>query len=306
MSQRDVNSMLRGTVSTQGTREWADRVAHRLIHHAARTAPASLSERLEEEWLADLATRRAAVARLCFALGCCWATRAIARDLGAPRVAAANSSAVMYGQPNLGYLSRRSSALLLVASLHAVLLYGLITKLSHIYSPATPDHLQNQQLDPRPSEKLPLLPEPQLKATKIDVLKPELNVPEGPDTSEDVVGNAGPETSPPSSPLSTSQPHVVRQVPGGPGVGFPSSDDFYPAQAKRMEEQGIATVRVCVDTNGRLTSDPATVQTSGSSRLDQGAMQLAKAGSGHYRPTTEDGRAVNSCYSFRVRFELKN
>jgi periplasmic protein TonB len=166
--------------------------------------------------------------------------------------------------------------------------------------------LQNQELrDPRPSEKLPPLPAPQLKATKIKVLSPELDVPRDPDPSQDVMGNAGPEISPPSSP-STPQPRVVRQVPGGPGAGFPSSDDFYPAQAKRMEEQGIATVRVCVDTNGRLTSDPATVQTSGSSRLDQGAMQLARVGSGHYRPTFEDGRPVNSCYSFRVRFELKN
>jgi TonB family protein len=82
-------------------------------------------------------------------------------------------------------------------------------------------------------------------------------------------------------------------------------DDYYPSAAKRLEEQGIATVGVCVDANGRLTSDPTTVQSSGSSRLDQGALQLAKAGSGHYRATTEDGRRVSSCYSFRVRFELR-
>ena len=92
---------------------------------------------------------------------------------------------------------------------------------------------------------------------------------------------------------------------GGPGSGFPNPDDYYPSIAKRLEEQGVATVRVCVAANGRLTSDPMTVQTSGSQRLDEGALQLAKAGSGHYRATTEDGRPVNSCYSFRVRFELK-
>ena len=33
--------------------------------------------------------------------------------------------------------------------------------------------------------------------------------------------------------------------------------------------------------------------------------QHAVAGSGHYRAATEDGRAVNSCYSFRVRFALR-
>jgi TonB family protein len=106
---------------------------------------------------------------------------------------------------------------------------------------------------------------------------------------------------PPATP-----PHDVNRVQGGPGKGFPATDDFYPSAAKRMEEQGTTTVRVCVDPSGRLTSDPAAVQTSGSARLDQGAIQLAKAGSGHYRATTEDGRPVNSCYSFRVRFELRN
>jgi TonB family protein len=88
-------------------------------------------------------------------------------------------------------------------------------------------------------------------------------------------------------------------------AGFPNSADYYPQVAKLMEERGAVTVSVCVDTNGRLTASPTVVQTSGSSRLDGGALSLAKAGSGRYRPTTEDGRAVNSCYPFRVRFELR-
>jgi TonB family protein len=100
-------------------------------------------------------------------------------------------------------------------------------------------------------------------------------------------------------------PHEVIRVQGGPGSGFPNTDDYYPSIAKRLEEQGGTTVRVCVGANGRLTSDPTIAQTSGSSRLDDGALMLAKAGSGHYRASTEDGRAVDSCYSFRVRFALR-
>jgi TonB family protein len=97
----------------------------------------------------------------------------------------------------------------------------------------------------------------------------------------------------------------VIRVQGGPGIGFPNTDDYYPSIAKRMEEQGVTTVRVCVGVNGRLISDPTIAQTSGSLRLDDGALLLAKAGSGHYRAATEDGRAVNSCYSYRVRFALR-
>jgi hypothetical protein len=44
---------------------------------------------------------------------------------------------------------------------------------------------------------------------------------------------------------------------------------------------------------------------SGSARLDDAALKLARAGSGHYRATTEDGQPVNSCYPFGVRFQLR-
>jgi Gram-negative bacterial TonB protein C-terminal len=65
-------------------------------------------------------------------------------------------------------------------------------------------------------------------------------------------------------------------------------------------------VRVCVDVEGRLTTRPTIARSSGSVRLDDGALTLAQAGSGRYRPTTEDGRSVNSCYVFRIRFDLRD
>ena len=68
---------------------WVDEVVRSLIQHAAHRAPPALSQRLEEEWLADLAARRGAIPRLRFALGCSWATRVIAYELGTPARAAA-------------------------------------------------------------------------------------------------------------------------------------------------------------------------------------------------------------------------
>jgi hypothetical protein len=38
--------------------------------------------------------------------------------------------------------------------------------------------------------------------------------------------------------------------------------------------------------------------------LDEGALKLAKAASGHYKPGTEDGTPVSQCFTFRVKFEL--
>jgi TonB family protein len=107
-------------------------------------------------------------------------------------------------------------------------------------------------------------------------------------------------------PPTSVPPHVLSEVQGGPGAGFPNPDDYYPDSAKRLGEQGAATVKVCVDVNGRLTSAPLTLEGTGSSRLDEGALKLARAGSGHYRASTQDGSPVNSCYPLRIRFQLKN
>jgi TonB family protein len=209
-----------------------------------------------------------------------------------------------YVQHAFGNFSRRSSTLFLVVSLHAALFYGVLTTLSHIHGSVVPAPLQNRLLEnPRPLPLPPSLPAPQLNRPPLQVPTSDFDVPREPDQSgvvTDVIRDPPPPLLPP--PL----PHAVKQVQGGPGVGFPNPDDFYPALARRMEEQGIVTVKVCVDVNGRLTSDPTTLQGTGSARLDEGALKLARAGSGHYRATTEDGRPVNSCYPFRIRFQLKN
>jgi TonB family protein len=287
---------------------WMHGVSQWLIHHAASRAPESLSQRLEEEWLADLAARPSTMSQLRLAIGCCWATHVIALEhqpLSVPATSSAVEGKFMsaYAQHDLGYFSRRSSTLFLVASLHAALFYGLVTTLTPHGTVVQTPFQTRWVKNPLPLALPPALPQPQLTGTKIDAPKPEFEVPSEPDPSRDVM-IYDPEPSRPTPPASPA--HVVKQVPGGPGIGFPNADDFYPDLARRMEEQGVATVRVCVDAKGRLTSDPSTLQGTGSSRLDEGALRLARAGSGHYRATTEDGQPVNSCYPFRIRFQLKN
>jgi hypothetical protein len=67
----------------------------------------------------------------------------------------------------------------------------------------------------------------------------------------------------------------------------------------------VAIAQVCVNSTGRLTQDPILVSKSGFDRLDTAAIRLARAGSGHYRANTEDGHSVDSCFPFRIRFQLK-
>ncbi len=280
-----------------------------LIRWSARLAPAELTERLEEEWLADLAARRGLIPRLLFAFGCCWASRVIAHELGA-RVGVASvsgrKSVTLYAQPSPFLLSPRVSAFLLILCLHGVVIYalasGLVPRLASVTAqPLKAIFLPTQ----RPVVVVPPLAPPTLKSFR---LEPE----PAPDTRLDVPTDVpAPDnlTSPPvgllTQPVESTAPARVNRVGGGPGAGFPTTEDYYPAASRRLAENGAATVRVCVDGSGRLSAAPTIAESSGSARLDAGALRLAKAGSGHYRPTTEDGRPVESCYPFRVRFRFK-
>jgi protein TonB len=310
MSERNVNPVPRAAASSDGLQAWPEALTHWLIHHAARRAPPDLSERLEEEWRADLAVRSSTSSRLRFALGCCWATRVIVREHCPASIPVA--SAAMGPKVTLGYVhdesgifARRSITFFLVAGLHIALFYGLMTGLAFRIIKVMPTSFQTRLLQPPQERTLPPLPPPQLTKSTIETPPPYFPPMEGPIESGDIIAgspkmvSSRPETPP------VIPPHEVTRVQGGPGSGFPNTDDYYPSIAKRLEEQGVATVRVCVGANGRLTSVPTIAQSSGSPRLDDGALLLAKAGSGHYRASTEDGRAVNSCYSYRVRFALR-
>lgn len=292
-------------------RPQTDGLTHWLIRHAAHRAPELLSSRLEEEWLADLESRSSALSRLRFAVGCCWATLVIANDYSRVLIPATTSAAAARGfitlaDRNFGYFSLRSATLFLIAGLHAALFYGLITTLSHTHATPPPSILENQTLKDVPREKLsvaPNLPTDWRFTPRLDPVVAPVRVPSEDDTTKAVEKGVEP-YAPPSPPVIPK--HAVKQVSGGPGIGFPDPDDFYPSSSRRLEEQGLAVVQVCVDTKGRLTSAPTTLQSSGSPRLDVGALKLAAAGSGHYRATTEDGVPVNSCYPLDIRFRLKN
>jgi len=211
-----------------------------------------------------------------------------------------------YADHTFGFFSRRSSTFFLVVSLHAVLLYGFMTAISHIHTSVPPDPLLNQPLpESRPHKLPPPLPLPQFRDVNLIVPKLDTNIRYEPDPDSKVTTEVVQEPLQPPLPPPL-MPHVPKRVEGGPGTGFPNPDDFYPEPARRLEEQGIATVQVCVDAKGRLLANPTTLQGTGSARLDEGALKLARAGSGHYRATTEDGQPVNSCYALRIRFHLKN
>jgi len=291
--------------------DWVDGIAHRLIHHAARRAPDSLADRLEEEWLADLASQRGPIQRLRFAFGCCWAINVIAHEHAVAALPVASSPTGQGhfihhtgGHGDSPFFTARTTTFVLVAILHAALLYGLAMGLGPKFTKISESPLMPRILEPPPRDSLPPPPQPKVSTTRID-LPPRTGLPPMERDSPDVIEGTSREL-PPHTVLPPTIPTVVNRVPGGPGVGFPSTDDFYPDASIRLGEKGLVTVRACVDAKGRLISEPTIVQSTGSARLEAAALRLAKAGSGHYRATTEDGRPVDSCYAFRIRFDLRN
>jgi TonB family protein len=285
-------------------------IAQRLIQRAARRAPGSLSERLKEEWLADLASQRGPIARLRFALGCCWAMNIIAREqvgmaLPAATTSVGHAQAVRAGHEQIPFFTRRTLTFIVVATLHVAVLYSLATGLGPQFRKVMVSPLVNRPLEPLPRTPPPLAPTPRTSLPRIKLPPQDTPSPIEPERADTIV--ADPSESPDvAAPPTGPTPTAVTRVQGGPGAGFPSTDAYYPDPSIRMGEKGAATVRVCVDTKGRLASVPMIIESTGSSRLDEAALRLAKAGSGHYQATTDDGQPVNSCYPFRVRFELRN
>jgi TonB family protein len=210
-----------------------------------------------------------------------------------------------YVQHGDSFFSRRTTVFLLIVGLHAVLIYGFATGFARTVIAVIAQPIQATFTpEPRTREPPPPLPQPNFSAQQIKIPTPEfpLDVPLDPGTIDVVTTQGVDNNFPPPTPPT----NVVNRVLGGPGKAFPSTEDYYPAESIRRREQGTATVRTCVDDTGRLTAAPTLAQSSGSASIDAGALRLAKAGSGHYRATTEDGRPVSSCYEFRIKYHLKD
>jgi periplasmic protein TonB len=82
------------------------------------------------------------------------------------------------------------------------------------------------------------------------------------------------------------------------------TDAYYPSASRRLGEEGTAQVKVCVNASGKVIEGPTVEKTAGNQRLDDGAVQYAKAL--HFFPGSDDGKPEdNSCVSFKVTFKLR-
>ncbi|HEU4627051.1 MAG TPA: energy transducer TonB [Steroidobacteraceae bacterium] len=201
------------------------------------------------------------------------------------------------------FFSRRAIVLMVIIAFHILLGYLLATGLGAQIIQVVAPPIQTDIIEEvKQRDEPPPPPPPEFERPPVEVPPPEVAIDIPVDTAQstaitDVTDKPVPMAPPPPPP-----PRNVKHA--SIGKNFPSSEEYYPAASKRLGEEGAPTVKVCVGPNGKLTEEPVIQQSSGSARLDEGAIKLAKAG--RYQAGSIDGQPTTDCFSFRIKFELKN
>lgn len=199
-------------------------------------------------------------------------------------------------------MTRRGAVLVAIIALHAFIFWALATGLARRAIEVIAPPIQTQIVEELKKEEAPPPPPPpQFERPPVELPPPDvvINVPVEADTTAIRVTNTPVVKAPPVAAAPT------RRTGLGVGKGFPASEDYYPEASKRLEEQGVVAVHVCVGPDNKLTEEPTVAKSSGSGRLDAAGVRLAKAGSGKYVAATEDGKGVTTCANLPIKFVLR-
>jgi protein TonB len=197
------------------------------------------------------------------------------------------------------FMTRRGVVLLAIIGLHIFIAWALATGLARralevIAPPIQTDIVEEVKTQKEP----PPPPPPEFQKPPVEVPPPDVTIDmpvEAPATTAITAVAATPHApAPPVHVGSHKAPTVAKN--------FPASEEYYPAASKRLNEEGAPTVHVCVGANSKLTAAPTIAQSSGSPRLDEGALNLAKAG--RYIAGMDDGKPIDACFDFRIKFQM--
>jgi len=201
------------------------------------------------------------------------------------------------------YFTRRTAVFALIIALHVFILWAFATGLARkaievLAPPIQTDILQEEKTKNEP----PPPPPPEMKRQVVEVPPPDINI---------AMPEVGPQTSAITARVAEKAPApiakaAVAATAVGLGKGFPNVDDYYPDASRRLGEEGLTVVDVCVGPDGKLTEPPKVNKSSGHERLDQAAVKVASVGSGRFKPATEDGKPVAKCTQLPIRFKLRS
>lgn len=203
-----------------------------------------------------------------------------------------------YYPTDSGHLSRRLVAFLAIIAVHALVIWAFISGFANQGARYVQTILETNIIQTEKPKDLPPPPPPvDLKERPpVQVIAPEINITVPVETPPPPITNV---TTQPQAP---PPPRAI--VPGTPvKVTYsPDPNDYYPDASRRNNEEGRATVKICVNVTGKIESVDL-VSSSDHPMLDEAALKVAKAMK--FKPATSEGRPVVSCPTLPVRFVLK-
>ncbi|MBS0366633.1 MAG: energy transducer TonB [Proteobacteria bacterium] len=201
------------------------------------------------------------------------------------------------------FMTRRGAVFVAIILLHIFVIWALATGLAKramemVAPPIEVALAEEQKKDDTP----PPPPPPEMERPPVEVPPPDINI----DVPVESNSTAIVDTT--DKPVRAAPPPPPRVIPGTPisaGRGLPSTDDYYPSSARRLGQEGLVGINLCVGPDGKLSQPPTVSKSSGTASLDEAAIKWAQASSGHWRPATEEGKPVSKCSNLPVRFKLQ-
>ncbi len=203
----------------------------------------------------------------------------------------------------------RITALVVVAILHIILGYALVTGLAFeaarkvLHRVTAVDIKEEVKKLPPPPKKLDLPPPPKIVAPP-----PKINIPRESPQIQTVQEPPPPAPPPPQIvPPPPAAPPPPRFTPkgaspkGNPGNWATTND--YPSRALREERQGVTGFRVSVGTDGRVTSCDVT-SSSGSPDLDEATCSNVTRRARFTPASDGEGQPTTGSYSGRIRWVI--
>lgn len=196
-----------------------------------------------------------------------------------------------------GYNQRRIMAFVAIIALHVFIAWAFITGFGQAMVAQIVKDVQ-----------VTIIKTDEVKETPPPPPKPNLDRPPPVSVPAPIVTINIPIEAPPM--MVTDRPPPVRPVAivaSTPVVTVQQpncGEEYYPAQALRLDQHGSAVVKVCVGVNNKIDRPVELVNTSGFPMLDEAAAKCMAAG--RFKAGTVEGKATASCKNYKVTFKPKD
>ncbi len=208
----------------------------------------------------------------------------------------------------------RTVAIVIVALVHAVLGYAIVTGLAYNVIKEVAEDLKTFDVEeeppppeeePPPPPDTPDVPPPPMQPPPM--IRPPISQPTIRMVETPYIPPAPPVIQPRPTPPPPPLPPPVRTIPpqsaSGNLQGLISGDD-YPSQAISNEEQGTVTVSLTIGATGRVTGC-RTTGSSGSRTLDSATCRILTSRARFTPARDNQGKATSGTFSQRITWRLE-